>query len=221
MNSCLLEYQLFLFDFDGLLVDTEPTHFSAYVALCEGRGCAWKWNFEEFCHRAHGKAMGIWDALEKEYPQMFSHGQTREMLYEEKKRIYVEMLKSRPPLFMPGALELIEELEKAGIPRAVVTNSPREQIELIKAALPELQKISLWVTREDYARAKPAPDGYLHAIQRLGKAGDRIIGFEDTKKGLEALLAAGVDAVLVCPEHLPHVKECLALGAKHLNKLPL
>jgi beta-phosphoglucomutase len=214
-------YQLFLFDFDGLLVDTERVHFAAYAELCRRYGYALPWDFEQFCREAHGKAMGVWEGLFREFPGLVAQQPSKEALYEEKKAIYVELLAKSKLELMDGAAELLAVLAEKGAKRAVVTNSPRSHIELIQVALPQLKSIPLWVTREDYAQPKPSPEGYLKAIQLLGVPGDRVIGFEDTAKGLKALLGAGVEGVLVCPAQQDHVSECVALGAKHCEKLSL
>jgi HAD superfamily hydrolase (TIGR01509 family) len=212
-------YQLFLFDFDGLLVDTEPLHFESYRQLCRRHGCELLWSFPQFCKEAHGKAMGIFDAFAKEFPKMFEGGMSKAILYEEKKAIYLEMLKNSRLELMEGAADLLAALSRVGIKRAVVTNSPREHIEIIKESIPILKSIPTWVTREDYSQPKPSPEGYLAAIGKLRTVGDRIIGFEDTLKGLKALLAAQVETVLICPAHSEHVEESISLGAKHFESL--
>src|SRR5262245_56736118 len=97
------DYQLFLFDFDGLLVNTERLHYAAYAELCRRHGCALKWDFERFCREAHRKAMGIWDGLKREFPSMFESGVAVDALYEEKKSIYVDLLKTSPLELMEGA----------------------------------------------------------------------------------------------------------------------
>ena len=213
------DYQLFLFDFDGLLVDTECLHFAAYRELCRRYGCEMDWDFQRFCHEAHGKAMGIWDPLAREFPRIFEIEPNREILYEEKKKIYIQLLKNSPLKLMEGAACILKTLADKRAKRAVVTNSPREHIEIIKSSIPLLNTIPLWITREDYFHPKPSPEGYLKAIQQLGLPGDKIIGFEDTLKGLKALLSAGVESVLICPAQNPHVKEGLSLGAKHFESL--
>ena len=63
--------------------------------------------------------------------------------------------------------------------------------------LPILRSLPNWITREDYKRAKPAPDGYLVAKARYTKPGDKIIGFEDTVRGWKALHSAGIEGVVV------------------------
>lgn len=216
------EYQLFLFDFDGLLVDTKRLHYAAYKELCRRHVCELKWDFERFCQEAHRKAMGVWDGLKREFPSMFESGHDIGAFYEEKKSIYVDLLKTSPLELMQGAGELLQALQIHQIKRAVVTNSPKAHVELIKASIPLLNSIPLWITREDYAESKPSPEGYLKAIESLGKnPNDRIIGFEDTLKGLKALLAAGAESILVCPAESGHVAEGVALGAKHRTNLVL
>ncbi len=213
------QFQLFLFDFDGLLVDTEPLHYAAYLEMSQRIGCPLNWSFEHFCLEAHGHEKGFFQGLKKEYPDVFERGFTQEHLYEQKKKIYVEMLEHSPLQLMEGALALIDALHEHGIKSAVVTNSPKLQIDLIKKALPDLHRIPLWITREDYTESKPSPEGYLKAIAMLAKPEDRIIGFEDTLKGLKALLAANVEAFLICPKDHQHVVEALKLGAKHSDTL--
>src|SRR5580700_10036530 len=140
-------------------------------------------------------------------------------LHEEKRKIYEQLLKTSRLELMEGASQLLTCLAEKGTKRAVVTNSSRAHIEIIKASFPILQSIPLWICREDYSEPKPSPQGYLTAMRQLAEPNDKIVGFEDTLKGVKALLAAGVESFLVCPEQSEHVAECLALGAKHLISL--
>lgn len=212
-----MNYQLFLFDFDGLLVDTERLHMAAYIELCRRYGCELSWDFKRYCKEAHGQPMGMLEALRREFPRMFELQPRQEVLYEEKKKIYVDLLKTSPLELMPGAEALLKILEEKNVKRAVVTNSPRAHIEIIKDRLPLLKSIPQWLTREDYSQPKPSPDGYLKAIEKLGEPGDRVVGFEDSLKGLKSLLAAGVDSVLISSADYDHVAEAVSLGAKHFG----
>lgn len=215
------QYQVFLFDFDGLLVDTEGVHFEAYKELCRQKGFVLEWSFEQFCEEAHQKAMGIWEGLRRQFPQMFELGVTKEALYEEKKNIYLDLLQHAFLELMPGAKEILEQLEKLDKKRAVVTNSPLQHIQIIQKRIPLLQSIPLWVTREDYKEPKPSPEGYLKAIDFFKESKEKVIGFEDSFKGIQALLKAGVKAVLICPSHLSHVSLSVSLGAQHFLSLNL
>jgi HAD superfamily hydrolase (TIGR01509 family) len=212
-------YQLFLFDFDGLLVDTEPLHYAAYMEMAQRHNCPLDWDFQRFCFEAHSREMGFFDGLEREHPNVYQHGLSRKELYAEKKKIYSDMLSDYPLQLMEGVQPLLEALGKQKAKCAVVTNSPKAHIDLIKKKLPDLHKIPLWITREDYTAPKPSPEGYLKAVHALAQPNDRIIGFEDSLKGLKALIAAGVDAVLVCPPDSELVNEALRLGASHYSSL--
>lgn len=213
----LQNHQVFLFDFDGLLVDTERLHMAAYVELCRRYECQMRWDFDRYCKEAHGQAMGIFQALRRDFPRMFEIEPKQEVLYEEKKKIYVDLLKTSRLELMPGAGSLLQALEENNVKRAVVTNSPRAHIEIIKEQLPLLKSVPLWLTREDYSQPKPSPEGYLKAIATLALPGDKVIGFEDSLKGLKSLVAAGVDSILISPAEYDHIPEALSLGAKHFE----
>lgn len=210
-------FQLFLFDFDGLLVNTEATHYQAYVDMLRGEGVQLSWSFDHFCSLAHLNASALKEALYATYPQLDPDWKR---LYEKKKQIYYELISAGKVGLMPGVEPLLKTLEKRGIERCVVTNSFRDQIDLIRSQLPALQTIPHWITRENYERPKPAPDGYLRAIELYGKPGDRIIGFEDSVRGLEALSQTPALPILICPSHHPLLE--MALGnskALHFESL--
>lgn len=198
-------FDLFLFDFDGLLVNTEPLHYQAYQLLCSHRGFVLDWNFTQFCEVAHADAGALQRALYLKFPQLYQQEPDWRVLYREKKALYCDLLELHPVELMPGVEPLLLTLQQKGIRRAVATHSPKKQITRIRAHLPLLDTIGLWVTREDYLNPKPAPDAYLKAIAQLGKTGDKIVGFEDSLRGLQALMGTQALPVLIaekCPEAL-------------------
>lgn len=198
------QFDLFLFDLDGLLVNTEPLHYAAYVRMLAERGYRLNLTFIDFCRLAHLNATAWRKALYDTIPGLDSDW---DLLYREKKEAYLKLLVEEPIELMAGAEPLLKALNDADIKRCVVTHSPREQVELIRKRVPVLQTIAHWITREDYAHPKPHPSCYLQAIQKLGKKGDRIIGFEDSMRGWSALSQTPAFAVLVCPSSHPLLKE--------------
>jgi beta-phosphoglucomutase-like phosphatase (HAD superfamily) len=85
-----------------------------------------------------------------------------------------------------------------------------------------LESIPVWITREQYTHPKPAPDAYLKAVELLADPGDRIIGFEDTMKGVKALQAAGVQPVLICDKEHPQLEqENVLQGVSHFETFSL
>jgi HAD superfamily hydrolase (TIGR01509 family) len=201
------QFQLFLFDFDGLLVNTEHLHFAAYTKMCAERGYKLEWDFEQFCTAAHFDSTGLRDAIYAAFPALYAQESRWEVLYAEKKRQYLDVLRSDELQLMPGAARLLSAIKDAKIKCCVATNSPKEQIEYIKERLPVLESIPIWFTREDYSKPKPDPEVYLKAIAQLAEKGDRIIGFEDSIRGLKALIGAQVPGVLIRPKHYPQAEK--------------
>lgn len=200
-------FDLFLFDFDGLLVDTETLHLEAYREMCRRRGYHLTWTINQFFEIAHLSATGIQNALQALFPQLFEQEKSWDILYAEKKKAYEELLRKGRLSVLPGVEPLLKMLSDLNKKRCVVTNSPLSQVELIKAQLPILNTIPRWFTRESYQRPKPAPDGYLTALGELKDVGDRTIGFEDSLRGYQSLKEAGVSTpVLICSEHHPQLK---------------
>ena len=182
------DYDLICFDFDGVLVDSESLHFEAYKQMCAKRGISLKWDEEQYAQFALYSADGLRKALLKEYPQL--REVSWEELYAEKKAAYQAILEQRVEL-MPGVEKLLEGLK--GLPTCVVTNSARAQIEKIREMHPILNTIPRWITREDYSNPKPDPECYKFAA----KDSKRVIGFEDSPRGLRALLGSGAEGILV------------------------
>lgn len=204
-------YQLFLFDFDGLLVDTERLHYQAYINMCAKRGFALTWSFQRYSEAAHHDPFALRDQIYAEFPALQRQEPNWAVLYEEKKALFLQLLESGPVPLMPGAEPLLIALQEANIKRCVVTHSPFTLISRIRQQNPILETIPHWITREDYHQPKPHPECYQIAIQRLAKPGDRLIGFEDTPRGLMALLGTEAEPILVCPKDSSYLSSTLAL----------
>jgi len=211
------QFQFFLFDFDGVLVDTEPLHYEAYAQMCQKRGIPWTWSFEQYCKEAHGQAQGIKKALYAQCPDLLQQGPAWEVLAGEKKEIYTDFLSKRPLKLMPGVEDVLCALERNHSPRCVVTNSSSGDVEKIKNLLPVLQSIPHWITRKDYEHPKPSPEGYRKAIAHYASPEWKMIGFEDTYKGFLALSQTPAYPVLICPAFRDHISTCCALGGEHFE----
>lgn len=209
-------FQLFLFDFDGLLVNTEHIQYQAYVNALAQEGCKWDWSFAQFCETAHRNATALKDAICAQFPHLEARWP---LLYQAKKDSYFELVGSGRVELMPGVEKLLRALEKANIERCVVTHSLLEQTKLLRSRLPCLQSLPHWITREDYFQPKPDPEGYLRAIALYGKSGDRIIGFEDSLRGLKALRQTPALPVLICPSHHPLLELAMEGGGLHFETL--
>lgn len=212
----ILNFQLFLFDFDGLLVNTEHLHYQAYVNVLAKRGYELKLSFANFFELAHFNSTAWREAICVEIPELEP---IWEIIYREKKEAYLELVASGKVELMPGVDALLRALEVADIRRCVVTNSTLDQIKLVRAHIPVLNTIQHWITREDYEKPKPSPECYLKAIELYGKAGDRIIGFEDSVRGLKALRGTPALPVIICPKHYPLLDIAIEDGGTHFESI--
>lgn len=201
------KFQLFLFDFDGLLVNTEELHYQAYIHMCAARGFQLNWSFYRYSEAAHHSATALKEQIYAEFPDLYKKEPNWSVLYEEKKRAFLKLLDSGAAQLMPGVSELIQILNHQKIKCCVVTHSPIPLIDSIRKQNPVLDLIPHWITREDYSQPKPNPECYQIAISRLGKESDQIVGFEDSPRGLSALMGTRATPVLICPPDYPYVAE--------------
>ncbi|MBN2479275.1 MAG: HAD family phosphatase [Parachlamydiales bacterium] len=219
----LKKFNLFLFDLDGLLVNTEIIHYQAYVRMLQERGFDINWSFLKYCEVAHLDDIALRDTIYQKFPDLYNQQSNWNILRNEKNKIYMDLLKSAKVDLMEGAEKLLKELEKQNINRCVVTNSSKEMTDIIKKSQPVLKTIPHWITREDYEKSKPDPECYLRAIELFSEKGDRIIGFEDSLRGIQALMKTPAIAVLISPRKDPKADSIITSDVFHfdsLKKLP-
>lgn len=211
--SWIFQYQLFLFDFDGLLVNTEELHYLAYKQMMKARGFDLNWSFDRYCRAAHYSSEKFREEIFEEFPGLKEQDPTWEHLYREKQEIMKALLSENVPL-MPGVEDLLDRLQKENINHVVVTHSPDQLISVVKRQHPCLSKIPHWITRHDYTYPKPHSECYQIAIEQFSQPGDRIIGFEDSPRGITALLGTHAEAVLITKTAYPEIPTFLKQGVK-------
>jgi beta-phosphoglucomutase len=205
MMNWTSNYQLFLFDFDGLLVDTEQFHYQAYIDMCRERGFQLTWDFARYSVAAHHGPTDLRDQIYAEFPGLQEKEPDWRILYAEKKKCFMDLIEKKPVPLMSGVKELLLHLDKNDVKRCVVTHSPIALIESIRKKNPVLDSIPLWITREEYEHPKPHPECYQLAIAKLAGPTDRIIGFEDSPRGMHALMQTKADPVLICPPQSAYI----------------
>lgn len=217
--ECLKRYHLYLLDLDGLLVNTEQLHYEAYLQMCAARGFHLELTFGEYCEIAHRSAVGIAQRIYEQFPKLHAQEPDWSVLYAEKKAAYVRLLRTRPMTMMPGASELLYALAEASVKRCVVTHSAADLAESLRAYHPALQTVPYWLTRESYKNPKPDPECYQKAIALFAEPSDKVIGFEDSPRGLQALSGTRADRVLVNSSESPCLPVGGLQGALHFSSL--
>ncbi|HEX3807924.1 MAG TPA: HAD-IA family hydrolase [Gaiellaceae bacterium] len=179
----------FLFDFDGLILDTETASRAG-----------WEWLYRQLGHELPpekwalmvGTVDGwdIWGNLE----QLHGEPLDRETLNERRYAHELSILEAEE--LRPGIAEYLEAAERLGLKRAIVSSASRHWIDM---HLERLERAIGWdaiVTADhDAERAKPRPTLYLEALDELGVAPDEAVAFEDSPNGATAARAAGIYVV--------------------------
>ena len=192
MSAC----KLLIFDLDGLLVNTEMMHWQAYQKACQKCGISLGWDFDSYFQVASTSSHGIQERLSREHPELFS-SLPWDQFYEMKHSALLDLLSHEPIPLMPGVEKVLQRAYEKNLRMACVTHSRNSFVTSIRSQHSCFDLISSWYSRESYERPKPAPDGYLKAVEMEGVLPEEAIGFEDSLRGLQALLDAEVRPVLV------------------------
>jgi HAD superfamily hydrolase (TIGR01509 family) len=181
-----------LFDFDGLLVDTESPSRLAFEELYREHGHELPYDQWATLVGTIGASFDPVGHLE----ELVGRPLDREAL-AQRRRAREHGLTDLEEL-RPGVEEYFVEAARLGLKTAVVSSSDDEWIERHLSRLGRLDGLDAIVAANgDTARAKPRPDLYLDALRRLGLEPDEAIAFEDSPNGVRAAKAAGIACVAV------------------------
>ena len=181
-----------LFDFDGLLVDTESPSRLGWEELYREHG-------HELPHDQWATLVGTIGAPfdpAGHLEELIGRPLDREELRKRKRARSHELADLEE--LRPGVEDYFVEAERLGLKTAVVSSSEDWWIERHLGRLGRLEGLDAIVAANgDTARAKPQPDLYLEALERLGLEPDEAIAFEDSTNGVTAAKAAGISCVAV------------------------
>jgi HAD superfamily hydrolase (TIGR01509 family) len=192
-----------VFDMDGLLVDTEVVYCEALTAQAADMGHHLP---PAVLRRMIGSSWAGSAAILTEH---FGATFDTDALREGSIVRFYELAKGGIAL-KAGVREILDVLVSAGIPRAIATSSRRHEVEHHIGAHGLLEEFQAVVASGDYARAKPAPDPFLAAAERLGVAPQDCLALEDSHNGVRAAHAAGMMTIMV-PDLLDATEEMRTL----------
>ncbi len=193
MGKIKEKIKAFIFDLDGVLTDTAEHHFLSWKRLCDEEGLS-------FNRKINEKLRGVSRKKSLEIilgDKKVSEDKFAEML-ERKNKYYQDSIRNISPgdLF-PGAEDILEELKNKGIKLALGSSS--------KNARPVIEGLGIGKYFDAIAdgnsveRAKPAPDLFLFAAERLGVSPGKCVVVEDAEAGIEAALEAEMFVVGIGP----------------------
>ena len=184
-------YEAILFDFDGVLVDSEPVHYACWTEILSGYGLHLDWEF--YCRECIGIADR--EMLARLRTQREPPIPLEKLLaeYPRKKAMFRERMLASDPV-ASGIRELLSSLRDE-YRLAVVTSSGRTEVEPILAAAGVHGHFAAAVYAGDVGNKKPAPDPYLEAARRLGVT--RALVVEDSDAGVTSGRAAGFEVLRV------------------------
>jgi HAD superfamily hydrolase (TIGR01509 family) len=200
-----------IFDLDGVLLDSESAWLAVKRDVVDEWGGRWK---EEATRAMLGMSAPEWSAYMRD--DLGVERAAEEIDAEVVKRLLVGY-RARLPL-LPGAAESVERLA-ARWPLGLASSSNLEVIEVVMKDGGLGRHFRTWVSSEEVARGKPAPDVFLEAARRMEVDPRACAAVEDSHNGILAADAAGM-AVLALPNHeFPPGDDALAHAARVLGSL--
>ena len=184
------EFAAFIFDCDGTLADTMPTHYRAWQTALGARAA----NFPEamFYELGGVPTCRVVEILNERH----GYDMPVEETVAVKEKLFLEYSSEVAAI---GPVVAIAREWHGRKPLAVASGGHRRIVMNTLRALGIAGLFDAIVTSEDYLRGKPHPDPFLEAARRLNVIPERCLVFEDTTTGLQAAKAAGMACVLVPP----------------------
>jgi len=182
---------LFIFDFDGLIIDTETPDLISWQEIFQEYGQELPLAIWADCIGARADAFDPHAYLER----LLGCALDREAIRQRRRARFYALVDEQP--LRPGILDYIHEAKRRGILLSVASSADRTWVggHLTKRGL--IEHFACIKTAEDVSQAKPAPDLFLAVLRELSIPADEAIVFEDSPNGLRAAKAAGIFSVAV------------------------
>jgi beta-phosphoglucomutase len=187
-----------IFDFDGVIVDSEPLHLAAFQEVLAGRGVdlGEATYYERYIgYDDHDCFVAVSEDYEADWDEP-----TIAALTAEKTLIVQRMIRDGLRA-LPGAVELVQAAAAADVPVAICSGALGDEVRLASRAIGIDGMVAVIVAAEDVKRGKPDPEGYLKAARLLAQhAGvevtpGRCVVCEDSPAGIAAGKTAGMAVV--------------------------
>ena len=194
-----MPFKALVFDFDGIITDTEPVHMEAWQGVLEPLGLTI--DEDEFRTQYVGlNDRDFLDEVSKNHGHHFSDTDKANFI-EQKSVATIGLLEKEIPL-MPGVREFVDAT-RADRLMAICSGANRSEIEFILKRLKWTGYFNPVIASDSVKKGKPDPEGYIRAYEGLVELGDspmlaeEVIAIEDSPKGIAAAKAAGLRCLAV------------------------
>jgi len=220
-----------VFDFDGVIADSEPVHFRCFAEELDSIGIAL--DEEEYYRRYIGyEDHEGFEVMLRDREVKFDQALIERLVAGKTAKLQHHMRETIQPI--SGTAEWIAELRQRSIPMAICSGAQREEVLLGLERFDLAGAFAVIVAAQDVARSKPDPQGYAQAVQQLGMQLGRelspgpCLAIEDSAAGIAAARGAGLAVVAITSSHPAEqltsadrvVDTLLELSADELDTLP-
>lgn len=195
-----------IFDFDGVIVDSEPLHYQAFVLV--GKSFNFDFTWEQYLTQYIG--FDDRDAFRYMLAQAIEAGHTPDVhdvnktiaeLIEKKQHAFEAIAQTGTAAIL-GSVELIEEAHAANLPIAIASGATHADIDQMLTLLGIRDKFDIIVAADDVEHSKPDPTTYRLAFEKLAAkhphanlTPDTTLAIEDTHAGLDSAIGAGLQTL--------------------------
>lgn len=180
------------FDHDGTLVDSEPIHYQLWRDVMATHGVALPESLYRDCYAGIPTADNAVDLVAR-----FAIDEVPMALAEAKNLATRRFLTQHAFPLMSGVRAALAQLQRAGMRLAIVTGAGSDGVRTTLRQHSLGDFFETFVSGDDVANSKPAPDCYLLAVSRLGLLPSECLAIEDTEHGVNSAAAAGVSCLAV------------------------
>lgn len=215
--------QAIVFDFDGVIANSEPLHLKAFQQALAAEGVELSPS-DYFARYLGYDDVGLFEALARDRGIAMSSDEVRALVVRKGERMQ-DLLRSGSVLF-PGATEFIREAA-AAVPIAIASGAMRHEIDEVIDAAGMTDLFATIVAAGDTPQSKPSPEPYRLALERLRESigrdidARRAVAIEDSRWGLESAHGAGLRLVGVTNSYPAHELAGAELVVESLQSLTL
>ena len=178
-----MQIKTILFDFDGVVVDSESLHLRALGEVLTNHGISYPDHLLE-------KFVGKSDSSFYKYViDNLNSSFELDYLLDQKNKIFEQIIHELQPI--DGFLDFIDIVIRKNIPRAIVTSSSNETLKMVSEIFPFQNYFDIVVCEEDTTEHKPKAAPYLLGLERTGGEKETTLVIEDSVNGIKAGKAAG------------------------------